>query len=43
MSVIAGILTMLFPETLNTKLPDTIEEAINIGKNKNTDKENAIH
>ncbi|GJQ86218.1 hypothetical protein Trydic_g8919 [Trypoxylus dichotomus] len=32
MSAIAGFLTLLFPETLNTKLPDTIEEAVNIGK-----------
>nr|XP_023012268.1 organic cation transporter protein-like [Leptinotarsa decemlineata] len=28
----AGVLALLYPETLNTKLPDTIEEAINIGK-----------
>ncbi|CAH1173867.1 unnamed protein product [Phaedon cochleariae] len=30
MSVVAGLLTMLFPETSNIKLPDTIEEAENI-------------
>ncbi|XP_071050913.1 organic cation transporter protein-like isoform X2 [Onthophagus taurus] len=32
MAAIAGLLTLAFPETLNTKLPDTIEEAENIGK-----------
>lgn len=32
MSFAAALLTLLFPETLNTKLPDTIEEAENIGK-----------
>ncbi|GJQ86217.1 hypothetical protein Trydic_g8918 [Trypoxylus dichotomus] len=34
MSAIAGFLALFFPETLNTKLPDTIEEAVNIGKEK---------
>lgn len=28
----AGVLSMLLPETLGTKLPDTIEEAENIGR-----------
>ncbi|XP_017772586.1 PREDICTED: organic cation transporter protein-like [Nicrophorus vespilloides] len=32
MGTISAFLSLLFPETLNTKLPDTIEEAINIGK-----------
>ncbi|XP_018574992.1 organic cation transporter protein-like [Anoplophora glabripennis] len=30
----SGAMALLFPETLNIKLPDTIEEAVNIGKNK---------
>lgn len=34
MATIAGLLTLLFPETLNIKLPDTIEEAENIGKSE---------
>lgn len=29
----SGVTALLFPETLNIKLPDTIEEAVNIGKN----------
>lgn len=32
MAITAGLLSLLFPETLHTKLPDTIEEAENIGK-----------
>lgn len=28
---LSGFLILRLPETLNTKLPDTIEEAINIG------------
>ncbi|KAJ8943342.1 hypothetical protein NQ318_000557, partial [Aromia moschata] len=32
MSFSAAFLSMLFPETLNRKLPDTIEEAENIAK-----------
>lgn len=35
MATIAGFLTLLFPETLHIKLPDTIEEAVSIGKRKN--------
>lgn len=38
MSVTSGILVLLFPETLNTKLPDTIEEAEVIGR-KNASQE----
>jgi hypothetical protein len=34
MSVFSGLLALYFPETLNVKLPDTIEEAENIGKQK---------
>lgn len=33
LSIISGVLALLFPETLNTTLPDTVEEAENIGKN----------
>ncbi|XP_021942801.1 organic cation transporter protein-like isoform X1 [Zootermopsis nevadensis] len=32
MSVFSGLLALYFPETLNVKLPDTVEEAENIGK-----------
>lgn len=32
MSVTSGLLVLFFPETLNTKLPDTIEEAEVIGR-----------
>lgn len=31
-SIVSGILVINFPETFNIKLPDTIEEAENIGK-----------
>jgi hypothetical protein len=34
MSVFSGLLALYFPETLNVKLPDTIEEAENIGKHR---------
>ncbi|XP_044259279.1 solute carrier family 22 member 3-like [Tribolium madens] len=34
MAVIAGFLTLLFPETRDVRLPDTIEEAVRIGKGK---------
>jgi OCT family organic cation transporter-like MFS transporter 1 len=32
MSMFSGLLALYFPETLNVKLPDTVEEAENIGK-----------
>ncbi|XP_033326051.2 organic cation transporter protein isoform X2 [Megalopta genalis] len=32
MSLSAGLLSLIFPETLGTKLPDTVGEAENIGK-----------
>lgn len=32
MAAIAALLTLSFPETTKLKLPDTIEEAENIGK-----------
>lgn len=31
MSILAGVLTLVFPETLHKKLPDTVTEAENIG------------
>lgn len=30
----SGLLVLRFPETLNTKLPDTIQEAVSIGEKK---------
>jgi len=30
--IVAGFLSLIFPETLGTKLPDTVWEAENIGK-----------
>lgn len=40
-AIVSGLLVLQFPETLNTKLPDTVEEAENLGRNnrKNTNKE----
>lgn len=34
-ALIAGSLSLTFPETLNTPLPNTIEEALTIGKERN--------
>lgn len=34
MSIIAGLLSLIFPETLGTKLPDTVWQAENIGRVK---------
>lgn len=31
-SMVAGVFSLSFPETLNAKLPDTIEEAIHMGE-----------
>jgi hypothetical protein len=39
MAIIAGLLSLLFPETLGIKLPDTIEEAVSIGKDKNKEEQ----
>lgn len=33
-SFVAGILSLYFPETVGIRLPDTIDEALNIGKSK---------
>ncbi|XP_030752013.1 organic cation transporter protein-like [Sitophilus oryzae] len=32
MSLFAGLITLIFPETVNKKLPDTVKQAENIGK-----------
>lgn len=37
MSMIAGFLSLIFPETLGTKLPDTVWEAENIGRVKSNE------
>lgn len=34
MAILASLLILKLPETLNQKLPDTLEEAQNIGLNK---------
>ncbi|KAF5282998.1 hypothetical protein FQA39_LY04869 [Lamprigera yunnana] len=41
-SVVAGFLALLLPETMNLKLPDTITEAENIKKQKNSKNKNII-
>lgn len=35
MALISSVLILLLPETINKKLPDTIEEAVNL-RNANT-------
>ncbi|KAL6440762.1 hypothetical protein ACFW04_003304 [Cataglyphis niger] len=37
MSIIAGLLSLIFPETLGTKLPDTVWQAENIGRDKSNE------
>lgn len=39
-SILSGILVTNFPETFNIKLPDTMEEAENIGKSNEATKDN---
>lgn len=36
-SIVSALMVLQFPETFNTKLPDTIEEAVNIGKKSTPD------
>lgn len=31
-AIVSGLLVLQFPETLNTTLPDTVEEAENLGR-----------
>lgn len=38
MGMIAGVLSLIFPETLGTKLPDTVWDAEKIGKSNETRK-----
>ena len=35
MALIAGTLAIFLPETVGSKLPETMDDAINIGKNTN--------
>lgn len=32
-ATVAGIVALFFPETIGEKLPETMEDAINVGKN----------
>lgn len=36
MSLIAALLSFNYPETVNKKLPDTVEEAVNLGKEESS-------
>lgn len=37
---VGGILTLFLPETLNTKLPETVEDAENLGRKTMNDDQN---
>lgn len=39
----AGLLSFTFPETLNIRFPDTVKEAMSIGKNRRTNSEQQAH
>lgn len=33
-AIVTGLMVLTFPETFNTKLPDTVEDALNVGRSK---------
>lgn len=41
-ALISGLLVLLLPETHNTKLPDTVEEAVDIGQVHTEDEKGAF-